>query len=107
MELKIDLNNESDEKTILQIFGEALGYSEEKLWGKNWDAFNDILGYLDVGGIWGNNILLSFPMIFLISNFHNLKIQAPQDFVILNEILKETKLKYAKDGKMFNYKFFE
>jgi hypothetical protein len=107
MEFRIDLNNESDEREILQILGEALGYSDGKFWGKNWDAFNDILRYLNVGGIWGDNKIISSPIVLYISNFQNFKIQAPQRFVILKEILEETKQRYSKGGEIFDYKFME
>lgn len=107
MEIITNLNNEPDEKSVLQILGMALGYTDDKFWGKNWDAFNDILRYLDKGGIWGDNQIFSFPLVLQISNFQNFQSQAPQKFAIFNEILAETKQNYAKDGRTFDYKFIE
>jgi len=103
MEIKIDLNNHTNKKDIPQKLGEALGYKDKDIWGENWDAFNDILGYLDTGGIYGTNKIISDPITLLIKNFHEFKYQKPEDYYILVNILKENK----KENPDFNYKFIE
>ncbi|MDP1813343.1 MAG: barstar family protein [Leadbetterella sp.] len=103
MEIKIDLKNASSKEDVLQILGEVLGYDETKSWGKNWDAFNDILRYLDKGGIWGTNEVFVFPVALLISNFQTFKSQASNDFAILEDILNETKSANSE----FDFKFVE
>jgi len=102
MEVEIDLEDTIQVETVLNILGAALGYSEEKYWGKNWDAFNDILCCLDTGGIYGTNEILSLPVTLLISNFQEFKNQAPRDFEILLDILNEEKI--GSSGFDFNFK---
>lgn len=93
MEINIDLENTIQVETVLNILGKALGYSEEKYWGRNWDAFNDILCCIDTGGIYGSNEIISFPVTFLISNFQEFKNQAPKDFEFLLDILNNGKIR--------------
>ena len=102
MEVEIDLENAVQKETVLDIFGKALGYSEEKYWGRNWDAFHDILCCLDTGGIYGTNEILSLPLTFLISNFQEFKNQAPRDFEILLDILNEEKARSSGFDFIFN-----
>lgn len=102
MEIKIDLENAIQVETVLDILGKALGYSEEKFWGKNWDAFKDILCYLDTGGIYGTNRVISLPVTLVIRNFQEFKNQAPRDFEILLDILNNEKIKSS--GFDFNFK---
>ena len=103
MDIKIDFNNGTNKKDLLHIIGEALGYKDKDFWGKNWDAFNDILGYLDTGGIYGTNKIISDPITLLFKNFHEFKYQKPEDFIMLESILNENK----KENPDFNYKFSE
>lgn len=103
MEITIDLNNVTNKKDILQILGEALGYKDEDHWSKNWDAFNDILGYLDTGGIYGTNKIIFDPVTLIFENFQEFKHQMPEDFIILETILNENK----KENSYFDYKFIE
>ena len=107
MTLEIDLKNLSDERAILEILGAALGYTDDKIWGKNMDAFNDILGYLEQGGIWGNNKIIHYPLALRISNFQNFRNHVPGRFTILNEILESHKDRYAKENKIFEFNFIE
>jgi len=101
MEIEIDLENIASVETVINILGKALGYSDEKYWGKNWDAFNDILGYLDTGGIYETNKIISMPVVLLIRNFQEFKYQAPKDFEILLDILNKEKIKSSG----FDFKF--
>ena len=71
--------------------------------GKNWDAFKDILGYLDTGGIYGTNKIISAPTTLTFENFHEFKHQMPNDFNLLESILNENK----KENPDFDYKFIE
>lgn len=103
MKIKINFNNVTNTKDIFQILGRALGYKDETFWGKNWDAFKDILGYLDTGGIHGTNEIISDPITLTFENFHEFKNQMPEDFNILESILNENK----KENPDFNYKFTE
>lgn len=107
MEISIDLHNATDEQNVLQILGESLGYNENKFWGKNWDALNDILGYLDTGGIWGDNQIFSSPILLQIAHFQAFKKNNPQRFIILNEILQNIKEKYVQKGLKFDFMFIE
>lgn len=101
MEIKIDLKNVFSEDEVLQTMGEALGYTGDKFWGKNWNAFKDILGYLDTGGINGDNEIFPMPVALLIENFQEFKSQAPEDFTIFEDILNITK----NENKEFDFKF--
>ena len=103
MEIKIDLNKITNEQDLLQILGEALGYKAENIWGKNWDAFKDILGYLETGGIYGTNEIISDPITLIFENYHEFKHQMPKDFNILWSILNENKKEYPD----FDFKFIE
>jgi len=103
MDIKVDFNNVTNKKDILQIVGKAFGYNAEDFWGKNWDAFNDLLGNLDTGGIYGTNKIISNPITMIIENFHEFKFQMPEDFIILKNILNENK----NENPDFNYKFIE
>ena len=103
MDINVDFNNLTNKKDILQILGKALGYNDEDFRGKNWDAFNDILGYLDSGGIYGTNKIISNPITMVFENFHEFKLQMPKDFNILESILNENK----KENSNFDYKFIE
>ena len=80
MEIKINLNKVTNKKDFFQILGRVLGYKDETIWGKNWDAFNDILRYLDVGGIYGTNEIISAPITLIFENFNEFKQQLPDDF---------------------------
>ena len=103
MEIKIDLNQAINKIEILQILGEALGYKAENIWGENWDAFKDILGYLNTGGIYGTNEIISDPITLTFENLHEFKSQMPKDFNILESILIENK----EENPNFDYKFIE
>lgn len=103
MEIKVDLNKITNKKDILQILGKSLGYKDEDFWGKNWDAFNDILRYIDTGGIYGTNKIISDPITLIFENFHEFKFQMPDDYNILESILNENK----KDNLDFDYMFIE
>ena len=103
MKITIDFNNVANKNDILQILGEALGYNDEDVWGKNWDAFNDILGYLGRGGIYGSNKIISDPITLLFENFQEFKHHMPEDFTTLENILNENK----KENSDFKYKFIE
>jgi RNAse (barnase) inhibitor barstar len=101
MEIEIDLENIASVETVINILGKALDYSDEKYWGKNWDAFNDILCCIDTGGIYGTNKIISLPVVFLIRNFQEFKYQAPNDFEILLDILNKEKI----NNSGFDFKF--
>lgn len=102
MEVEIDLENAIRVESVINILGKALGYSEEKYWGKNWDAFNDILCCLDTGGIYGTNETISLPVTLTIRNFQEFRNQTPRDFEILLDIFNNKKIKSS--GFYFNFK---
>ena len=102
MEIEIDLENANRGDMVLPILGEALGYTKENYWGKNWDAFADILGYLNTGGIYGTNEIILMPVVLLIRNFQDFKHYAPNDFAILTDILNDRR----KKNSDFDYQFF-
>lgn len=103
MEIRIDLARAKTKSKVLNIFGIAFGYTDEKNWGKNRDAFKDSLGYLDSGGIWGTNEIIRKPVIISIMNYNDFKEQAPIDFSILETILNDEKTKNPD----FNFYFIE
>jgi len=92
--IEVDLKGSLSKVDVLSIFGKTLGYTEDQKWGKNWDALNDILEYLDTGGIFeGNNIILK-PIIFSIKNWSGFSINETENFAVLLSILNDKKSKY-------------
>lgn len=87
---------------VLKIFGNAFGYTEEKYWGKNWDAFKDILGYLNSGGIYGTNMIIREPITLVIENYYDYKYESPEDFAILVSIIND-----ESKNSGFRYKFVD
>lgn len=100
MEIKIDLNKVTNKQNLLQAIGQGLGYKDENSWGMNWDALSDILEYLDRGGIYGTNKIISTPVTLTFENYHEFKLHNSNDFNILVNILNENK----KENPDFNYK---
>ena len=92
--IEINLEGSLTKVNVLNTFGKLLGYTEDQKWGKNWDAFNDILEYLDAGGIYGKNIIILNPIIFSIKNWIGFSNNEPKDFAILLSILNDKRTKY-------------
>ena len=95
--IEVDLEGSLTKVDVLNTFGNALGYTEDQKWGVNWDAFNDILEYLDTGGIFGKNEIILKPLIFSIKNWTGFSINEPKDFAILLSILTNKKTKYKDE----------
>lgn len=103
MDIKIDLKDCNDSKSILLKFGEALHLGKSKDWGENWDALKDSLLYLDSGGIFGDKPLFNFPLNLVFINSENLKKSDPASFKILEEILNDVENIYKEDKKQLTY----
>lgn len=117
MKINIDLFGCNDGKDVLLRFGEILQFGGPKGniptranvnkigWGINWDAFNDCLRDLEVGGIWSNAKKMEFPLKIIVSNYQDFSKSEPKGFNILKEILEEHKKEYSKKGKKFEVVF--
>jgi hypothetical protein len=105
MTIAADLDNTDSAEIVLEILGAACGYDSAAVWGRNWDAFNDILRHLETGGIWGMNKPYGFPLLFNVSNFESFQAKWPEKFKILVEILEDAKQFYARRNLTFDYIF--
>ena len=117
MEIHIDLFGCNDSEDVLLRFGEILQFGGPKGnvrtkanvnnigWGINWDAFNDCLRDLEVGGIWGSAKKIEFPLKLVIKNFKDFSKNEPNGFKTLKEILEEHQKEYAKKDKKFQIIF--
>ncbi len=117
MEIHIDLFGCKDKEDVLLRFGEILQFGgpkgnlpvrakvKKKGWGINWDAFNDCLRSLDVGGILGSAERIKFPLKITISNYQEFSKEEPKGFEILKEILEENQKKYSREGKKIQIVF--
>jgi len=74
-------------------------------WGRNWDALNDSLAYLDSGGIWGTSRKPAFPLRLDFINSSAYKSADPKGYAIFLEILKSARDKYGAEGISFEYGF--
>ncbi len=101
--IEVDLEGSPAKVDVLNTIGKVLGYTENQKWGKNWDAFNDIIEYLDKGGIYGKNEIILKPLIFSIKNWTCFSINEPEDFTILLSILNDKKSKYPGE---FDFQLF-
>ena len=88
---QLTLDNLTSKATILDKIGQQLGYTDGQRWGKNWSALNDILRYLEDGGIYGKNEIIALPVTFEVSNWKAFKEAAPDDFQILVDIFESTR----------------
>jgi hypothetical protein len=117
MEIRVDLFGCKDSKDVLLRFGEILQFGGPKGnvparaninnigWGINWNAFNDSLRDLEVGGIWGSAKKVEFPLKLIISNYQDFSKSEPKEFKILKEILEEHQKEYVKEGKKLQVVF--
>lgn len=100
MQIIIDLSGLITKLETTKRFSETLDfgrYSDGSLVAlNNWDAFNDCLSYLDVGGIYGTSEKISFPLILSIKGYSDFKNNNPKDFLILKDILSEKQILYKK-----------
>ncbi len=113
MEISIDLFGCKDNDDVLVRFGEILQFGGPKGnvtamagvinrgWGINWNAFNDCLRDLEVGGIWGSAKKIEFPLKLFITNYQDFSKSEPEGFKILQRILGDHQKKYVNDGKKF------
>ncbi len=117
MEIHVDLFGCKDSEGVLLRFGEILQFGGSKGniqaksgvkgigWGINWDAFNDCLRDLEVGGIWGSATKIEFPLKLLIHNHINFSKSDPKGFSILKEILEAHQVEYKKNRKSLQVVF--
>ena len=115
--ITIDLAEVASEEALLDLLGDVLelggpngnvpvsGPQTGRGWGKNWDALEDSLGYLNSGGIWGTARKISFPLSLRIVNCGALRISDPRTVSILESILSSVSERYAQDGLQFTYVF--
>lgn len=108
MEIHIDLFGCKESEDVLLRFGEILQFGGPKGnshvksilgntgWGLNWNAFNDSLRYLEVGGIWGSSTKIEFPLKLIIHNYLTFSKNEPKKFGILKEILEDHQKEYSK-----------
>ena len=107
----IDLRGLKTDKEVFQKFGEVFEFCDPQSdqtyteadrggWGQNWDAFNDCLGYLDVGGISGNSKKFDFPLTIEVLNSEEFQKNNPKGFSILKDILERTVDFYKREGKL-------
>ncbi len=110
----IDLNGLKTQSEIMQKFGEILEFGgpdgnidvdlgTHKGWGLNWNALNDSLKYLEIGGIWGTARKFQFPLKLLILNSSLFKQTDLEGFKILMEILTDTFAFYKTQSKIFEF----
>lgn len=110
MKQLIDLKNCDTEEKVLSKIGEILDLggtvgNNKKGWGHNWNALNDSLSYLDVGGIWGSSKILEFPLELVFTNFQSFQEKEPNGFKTLVEILEDKAELYKKSGQLFSFIF--
>jgi hypothetical protein len=117
IEIHVDLFGCKDSEDVLLRFGEIFQFGGPKGniqtkanvndigWGINWDAFNDCLRDLEVGGIWSSAKKIEFPLKLRIHNYQIFSKFESEGFKTLNEILKEHQVKYQEEGKSFQIIF--
>lgn len=109
-EVVIDLAGCRDKEQALLKFGAALEFGGPNAnyrsnqgkkggWGVNWDAFNDSLGYLDSGGIWGTSRKLGFPLRLVVRGLKGFRAADPESAKILEGILSAQPPSY-KDSNL-------
>lgn len=95
MEINIDLQHAKNTEVVLSVFSKKLFGG----WGTNWDAFNDCMRYLDVGGIDGHAPKLHFPIKLIIKNYEAFEENDPKNFGILKEIMVDQEKEWKDDGE--------
>jgi hypothetical protein len=113
----IDLSGIINKDQLLKKLGEVFEFggpggnipvsslNAGKGWGLNWDALNDSLMYLSIGGIWGTSRKFMFPLIVVFKNSHELQKNEKESFEILREILKDSVSKYKSKNIEFILEF--
>lgn len=111
MEITIDITDLKNEEEVSKRFNKILDFGIHKdgsLVGVNhWDAFNDSLSYLDVGGIYGTGRKITFPCKLIIKGYETFKQNSPNDYRIFREILEEKPSIYKKDNQDLQIVFEE
>lgn len=109
MKIIIDITGLENEEEVTKQFNEILDFGKHKngalIGVNNWDAFNDCLSYLDVGGINGTARKVTFPCTLVIKGFETMKNSNPKDFIILKGILEEKPKLYQKDNLLLQVIF--
>jgi Barstar (barnase inhibitor) len=67
----------------------SVSLKDKSGWGLNWDALNDSLRVLEIGGIWGTSKKFEFPLKIIFDNSHELQESDPATFKTLNDILEQ------------------
>jgi hypothetical protein len=105
MQIIVDLDKLTTDKEVLHKFGEVfeLGgpatdqtLGDRSGWGQNWNALNDSLSYLAVGGIWLTSKKFTFPLVVEIQNSEEFQKNNPKGFSILKDVL-DTKIEQYKN----------
>ncbi len=103
MEIIIDITGLKNEEEVSKRFNEILDFGTHKdgsaVGVNNWDAFNDCLSYLDVGGIYGTGRKITFPCTLIIKGYETFKQNHPKDYQIFRAILEEKPSLYQKDNQ--------
>lgn len=117
MEIYIDLFGCKDSEDVLLRFGEILQFGGPKGnvqaqanvinrgWGINWNAFDDCLEDLEIGGIWGSAKKVKFPLTLVIHNYEEFSKGDSKGFYMLKEILRDHQKNYATENKKFDFAF--
>jgi hypothetical protein len=104
--VRIDLTGVKTEDQVLNKLGEVfefggpdgnihvLAINAGKGWGKNWDALNDSLMYLDSGGIWGISKRFHFPLTVILENTSEIQKHDRESFETLKDIFSKVVEKY-------------
>lgn len=112
--MDIELTGLADAKLVLARIGECLQLGgpdgnhtvrpgEERGWGMNWDALFDCFLNLHSGGIWGTSPVLAFPLHLSFIGGEDFRREAPRAFLILQDILEQTRETYARRGMDFEF----
>lgn len=112
--ITIDLSEATDGLQLLSAMGEQLCLGgpggnhpvsavDGGGWGCNWNALADSLCYLDSGGIWGTSPVQTLPLLLRLSGTKSVASHCPDALDMLQEILLETKEKYAQRGLEFAF----
>ena len=106
--LNIDLKELNTAEQVLRKFGKVFefgGSENSEAWGKNWDALFDSFTAIETGGISGTSKKFSLPLDVIILNYSTFKESCPEDFKILNDVLRETTNEYEIEGKQLHFRF--
>ncbi len=102
-ELNIDLKQVKNKEQVLKIFEESFILGSD--WGRNWDALQDYLCYLEDGGIFGTGYKFDLPFSINILNYSEFKKNDPVEFEILREIMNTVVDIYKINNKILKIAF--